>query len=309
MEEVNHWVKVENGSDVSVRDSFKENEYLFSAKVWSPEFTFSGVSNPKTITRDGETTLSFTINPLSEEGAIRINFPAYNFECKKYISIKSNEIVFDLYDVSRRIRNYFAYKFGERVPVAAKIIGKGIILPIIFDSKSPLRNDIDEVLNRKETSDKKFLDKCDSVLWLINSVKQNSLIDKLVNLFGSSIWSDDISDSFMYLWRTIELFSKDFIANISENDLGEFKSLLKVDELNSVLSESKMGYKIKIAMRKFLPSEDESKIKEYNKLRNQIAHGDITVDTYKGVTSNINKVSEIAKRLMEIKINGINQVK
>jgi hypothetical protein len=308
MEEVNHWVKVENGSDVSIRDSFKENEYLFSAKVWSPEFTFSKVSNPKTTTRDGETTLSFTINPLSEE-AIRINFPVYNFECKKYISIKSNEIVFDLYDISRRIRNYFAYKFGERVPVEAKIIGKGIILPIIFDSKSPLKNDIDEVLNHKETSDKKFLDKCDSVLWLINSVKQNSLIDKLVNLFGSSIWSDDISDSFMYLWRTIELFSKDFIANISENDLGEFKSLLKVDELNSVLSESKMGYKIKIAMRKFLPSEDESKIKEYNKLRNQIAHGDITVDTYKGVTSNINKVSEIAKRLIEIKINEINQVK
>ena len=309
MEEVNPWVKVENGSDVVIGDSFKENEYLFSAKVWSPGFTFLRVSNPKTIARDGETTLSFTINPLSEEGAIRINFPVYNFECKRYISINSNEIVFNLYDVSRRIRNYFAYKFGERVPVTAKIIGKGIILPIVFDSKSPLKNDIDEVLNHKETSDKKFLDKCDSVLWLINSVKQNSLIDKLVNLFGSSIWSDDISDSFMYLWRVIELFSKDFIAKISENDLGEFKSLLKVDELNSVLSESKMGYKIKIAMRKFLPSEDESKIKEYNKLRNQIAHGDITIDTYKGVTSNINKVSEIAKILMEIKINEINQVK
>ena len=53
MEEVNHWVKVENGSDVSIRDSFKENEYLFSAEVWSPEFTFSRVSNPKTTTRDG----------------------------------------------------------------------------------------------------------------------------------------------------------------------------------------------------------------------------------------------------------------
>lgn len=306
MVEANNWVKVERASDISIRGSLKENEFLFSAMVWSPGFILPNVSDPQTTTEDGKTTVSFKIPSPFENDSKVINFPQYLFE--KSIPIKSNEIESYLYVISRRIRNYFAYKFGEKVPLEVRIISKDIVFPIIFNSTTPLNNDIDEVLNHKETADKKFLDKCDDALWLINSIEEDSLIDKLVNLFGSAIWSEDILDTYMYLWRIIELFSKDFISNLSKSNLFEFKNLLKENELNDVLSGFKIEYKVKITIRKFLPSEDDSKIGRYNELRNEIAHGDITVNTYKRVTSNINQVLEIAKKLTDIKINEIKRV-
>jgi hypothetical protein len=231
---------------------------------------------------------------VGSEGRNVYEFPL--FSCEHKVTTPSEHRFFHLYAAAQRIRNYLAFQFGMQIPVVCKFVGRDYLDDIFMDSDfsacfllSGLRDQNPEQVWQRFVSGyervKELLAKCDP------------FYDKIINLYGSSLWSEDITDSYLCRWKIIEMVANKEAKRLRSGEASDFEEILK--------GRTGTLDKIRMVLRKLVPERDIQDIGKCCELRNRIAHGAISSEAYEMVYECDNIVAPIARDLARMSVSRI----
>ena len=211
---------------------------------------------------------------------------------------------FSVFTRATRIRNYLAYIFDAQIPLIVDgEVGGGhsYYIATLNNHKNIYSEDIGKLFE-KDNKDiirhlKNRFKLAEKLLKRISTFqksnaedikKKGMLYDKIINLYGYSIWETDIVDSFFYRWIIIELIAN---SKLSRKKRDDWDVEDKVDALIAGLN---------------LRTNSSTLNKEI-KLRNKIAHTGIDMDIYtKAFEFKNGFAMNASKELLNIKIQELN---
>ncbi len=216
---------------------------------------------------------------------------------------------------ARRIRNYLAAVLQHKMPIIWRVSGKD------FNVYSSLGDDEDtfsfpRVLQPiwEKTQDQissLFELKYSHAVRLLDNVKPETKLDKCLNLYGSALWTDDLLDAYSYRWRVVEIIAHQEVDRIRENR-SELITNYVENKINSIddpclkKKAKRLGSrdKIIISFKEMFPevTPDLDELIEENKLRNEIAHGEIDIDTYEKEFKYSMSLWDLSKRYLQAEL-------
>ncbi len=195
----------------------------------------------------------------------RIIFPP--FQCVQKVSLKPGQDQFHaLIYVAKRIRNYLSFCFLDQMPMYYRIYASHTLMTLAFNADFPYQR---MALSKytQETVDKEFPAVHKYVNHLLEKNEIDSFEDKIVNLMGSFLWTDDTLDRFMYAWRIVELISNKTVKDSTAEELNGIETIHAND-------------KIRFTFRKKAPGVTLEYLAEASRIRNHIFHGVLSAETY-----------------------------
>lgn len=219
------------------------------------------------------------------------------------------------YYCAKRIRNYLASTLTYRVPVLWRILGKDFTIYHSLgddDDAASYPYMLEPMWQKTQNQiDAWFKEKYSKVTILLEKVQQETILDKCLNLDGSAIWSEDPLDAYMYRWRILELIANQEVKKMKLNKpevvdaYVEAKIAAAADSHGKEMAK-RLGSKDKIILnlRENFPEVtlNLTELKEENKLRDEISHGDVTVDVYERESRYNMKILEMSKIFLQFEI-------
>jgi hypothetical protein len=192
---------------------------------------------------------------------------------------------------ARRIRNYAAFTTSLRLPLAYRMIAKDLLWPQSFGTDFflyPPELSFRQIAKEDwVASMTKLFDKSSE---LLASIPNDSFLDRAIGHLGEAIWTDDIEDSFLRCWRSLETIADwDFLtakAAFEKSLENTLRPYLEESDLGKVTPRSdKIGklQRVLVMVRSHSPKTSPELVKEFWDLRNAIAHGEVTHDKYKEI--------------------------
>lgn len=219
-----------------------------------------------------------------------------------------------------RTRNYLAFVFDDDVYLSAFYIGKGTYN--MYPDKRfgyptlPWKYNKLPIDKSQKWMDEYFSLRYEKVKELLSIIPRNSFYDRIINLYGNSIWarSEEILVSFMYKWIMIECIANKEIGSFSVDKIKRFKKkeLLSSSEVKTILKRKDqkdknfftLNDKIKITIRKLIPDASLEGLEIEHKLRDKIFHSGVTSQIYQ-MLRETDFVDSVSYLLLKAKINRI----
>lgn len=287
--------------DLQDKRAKKENKYYISA------FSKFRPRNLRISNNYGKT---YTYNNYT--------FPSFSYLRDTPIQYRDRETLTDgeMVEASfyhaRRIRNYLASAFLHRMPIVWRVFGKDFTFANDFGGEKEeflLPYDLDPVIGKTQDDvNSGFKLRYYNTIKLLNAIVPGTLLDKCLNLYGSAIWTEDLLDAYNYRWRVIELIANREVKRIKQETINDYLSAKVKDIKCPCLKKREMRLgsrdKIIISFRELFPEIplDFDGLKKWNALRDNISHGDITIDTYKREFEYYRGISNLSREYLQAEL-------
>jgi hypothetical protein len=193
-----------------------------------------------------------------------------------------------MYSSAERVRNYWTFVTGVAIPVVAVVASPQYLAPLRMEC-SPERYAPNESPKSPEESAKiiqAFENASRRTESLLDAESPDSPQGRAISLVGEAIWTQDAEERFFYSWRALEV--------VANRDLREVRKQVESGNRDAAVPYFRMGaatlvesgatrldpfVKVAVSLAARAPEVPLSDVEEYYRLRNAIAHGDVsTVD-------------------------------
>ncbi len=207
---------------------------------------------------------------------------------------------------ARRIRNYLAAVLQHRSPVVWRIRGKDMAMyNSLGDDDDALYypHQLEPIWQKSSKEVAGWLEaRYELANKLLSKIKPETLWDICINLYGSALWSEDVIDAYICRWKVTELIAKCEFEEINRSTPRVIVDYRKEHKNKG----EKLGIKDRIilTMNKLYPEVDvdaQDLVEETN-LRDDIAHGDITIETYENEFKHSTHIMMRAKLLLQTEL-------
>ena len=259
-------------------------------------------------------------------GEVReILFPTFAYLTELTVPTENRVKLTDItYYNARRIRNYLASIFRYRIPILWRTYGKDFAIyhSLGDDGDAGYYPYLLEPIWEKTQGqiDDWFKGGYSNAIMMLENIQSETILDICINLYGSAIWTEDLLDSYICRWRILEIIADQEIKRLKKARPDIINAYLtekaKTIDNNDPCANEKAKVlgardKIIICFGNMFPEEklDATELREENKLRDDISHGDITTETYEKEFKYGIKVWELSRKFLHVELNNMLKTK
>ncbi len=216
-----------------------------------------------------------------------------------------------LWWMTNRMRNYLAYFCQSPVPIAFRLLGKSLVVPKAadLDPLGQVPASLMEDYLLEKTTDEEMARKLevmyDRTQRFLATVKPDSFIDRAIINAGDAFWARDPMDGFLQCWKAIEAVADmdfhsartDYEATLVHEMTGYLEPA-DLERLKVRVGSVSKAARIKAAVSKRAPKY-HSVIDDLERLRNAIAHGEVTPEKFKRIVTRRSETAAVARALIE----------
>src|SRR6266540_1202540 len=216
-----------------------------------------------------------------------------------------------LWWMTNRIRNYVAYFCRSPIPVGFRLLGRSLVVPKAADFSSILEvpaSLIEDYLFDRATDEemsRKLGAMYDETQHFLSVVKTDTFLDRSIVNAGDAYWARNPMDGFLQSWKAVEAIADmDFLSarTVYEATLVERMSrYLEPKELERIKVKAGSVPKparIEAAVGQRAP-QHVAIIQDLQRLRNAIAHGEVTSEKFGTILTRRNEIASVARALIQ----------
>lgn len=255
----------------------------------------------------GKTAIGPVVFSIADGDVVDISPPLREFRIKESIETEKNAFP-HLFRAAKRIRNLVSYACRARVPVNCLLIGRNFAVPQRFE---PITADSSMFLDAFPFRGGKWKTeletKYDRAQELLEKIPADGFLDRAIAHLSDALWVGEAEDSFLHSWRALEAIGdNDFLdaqmhheKSLSES-IGAYLEPTELDRARIRGSVVPKLRRVLVSVQVRLARDDlQEEIRGLEKLRNAIAHGEVTPDKYRVIVEKKGSLMGLARGVVE----------
>lgn len=195
-----------------------------------------------------------------------------------------------LFSTAERIRNLVTFAVGHAVPMAVQLTSADFLHTVRMDAPPP--SDVPRAAVEGDPAAAEgwydgFRRGYAEAQRCLDLLKPAGPESRAISLVGEAMWSPDVEERFFYCWRALEVIGN-LDLELARRLLAEGVATLSEPYLRLVADTVMAGQaaridtpaRVRIAVAKRFPELQQSQVDQYYRLRNAIAHGDVSAEQH-----------------------------